>query len=124
MGEIEYSWDSIKEMLDEIGLSPDDQAITYNTWDLPRIQRHAAQTIFCMKRPDTLLRNPVGWFKASIKANWGPPPGFDAEQKIMHFRVDESTWAEMQKSYPCPICGSYQHPEKDCPRKLKGATQT
>ncbi len=121
MPNVEYSFDSIKEMLDAIGITPEDQAEVYRTYDPPRIQRHAAQTIFCMHNPDSVLRNPIAWFKASIRGNWKPPPGFDAQQQVMYFRIDEGTWAKMTTGNLCPICaGEHQH--KDCPSLKRSST--
>jgi hypothetical protein len=113
MSDLAYAFDAINTMLDAIGVSKEEQAEIYRTYEPPRIQRHAAQTIFCMQTADH-LRSPVAWFKASIRGNWGPPPGFDAEQQVMHFRVDEGTWVEFQRIAPCPICAG-EHPKKDCP---------
>ncbi len=119
MTDYAYSFDDIKPMLDEIGMSEEDQAELYRTYVPPRIQRHAAQTLYLMHTANH-PRSPIAWIKASIKGNWGPPPGFDAEQTVMHFRVDEATWVEFTKIAPCPICGG-EHPKKDCDTLKGGA---
>jgi hypothetical protein len=68
-----YSEHSIKEMLDDIGVSEEDQAVLYRTYDLPHIQRHAAYTQ--IERLFGKIQNPVAWFKASLRGNWKAPQG-------------------------------------------------
>lgn len=118
MPELAYTFATIAEMLDGLDMSAEDQAWILQRYDPPRIQRHAAYTLWLSKTTDT-IHNPIAWFKASIRGNWRAPQRFDAQQQIMYFRIDESTWAKFTSGYLCPICGG-EHEHRDCPR-LKGA---
>jgi len=97
MSHIQYTFETIEQMMNAIGVTPEDQIELCRLYEPARIQRHAAQTIFCMTNPNSLIRSPVAWFKASLRANWGPPPGFDAQQEFIHVRVDEYTWLKIQR---------------------------
>lgn len=116
---IAYSMDSIAEMLDGIGITQEDQAWLLQSYPPEKIQRHAAYTIYALDRGDK-IKNPAAWLKASLRGNWNAPQGFDAQQTVLHFRIDENTWAEMEKYIPCSLCGK-DHREKNCPT-LKGGT--
>ena len=111
--DVEYSFEPIKDMMTEIGVSEEDQAQIFRTYDAPRIHRHAAYTIYGMQTK-AAIKNPVAWFKASLRGNWNAPPGFGAQQQVLYFRIDESTWARMESYVPCALCGG-DHKSNDCP---------
>jgi hypothetical protein len=92
----EYDYSTIDQMLDDLGLSEVDKADIKARYDPPRIQRHVAYTTY-MTEIQRTIRNPIGWFKASIRGDWKAPSGFELKQKVFHFRVDADAWAEITK---------------------------
>lgn len=64
---------------------------------------HAAQThvMYCLWMIDKgKVQNPPAWYTASLKHNWNAPHGMPSDwlPTVMHFRVDENTFAEITRS--------------------------
>lgn len=84
-------------LVGEIGLSEKSAALLIDEFGELEVQRHAMYCLWMMDQGRVHI--PPAWLTASLKAEWNAPHGMPSDwlPTVLHFRVDENTFAELAR---------------------------
>ncbi len=84
-------------LVEEIGLSEKSAALLIDEYGELDVQRHAMYCLWMMDQGKVHV--PPAWLTASLRGDWSAPHGMPSEwlPKVLHFRVDETTFAEFAR---------------------------
>jgi hypothetical protein len=85
-------------LCEEIGLSEKSAARLIEEHGEFDVQRHAMYCLWMMDQGKVHI--PPAWLTASVKGDWSAPHGMPSDwlPTVLHFRVDENTFAEFTRS--------------------------